>query len=250
MLLRFLGIATISVTFLTVQAMSSMESSIAHTPDRAAYDSEILYTNATAYRTALTSDYMVSGIRTIEQRQRELVKRAHSLTNKRLASNDTSYNTPPLPVRLRSNIDDPSAEFGKLLKRKITTTKIKKQFIRHAYLPKSHDLNQERRLLLNPELKDTEIASDAVDIDSNTITSNIETAKLETSSLTYDNRKSKSLKALKRYQAPQAKKQRAVIKSYKKKKSVKIKKRYKNKMAKRVKRKTRYKKTNYLAAFN
>ncbi|GJM02398.1 MAG: hypothetical protein DHS20C08_08990 [Rhodomicrobium sp.] len=246
MLLRFLGIATISVTFLTVQAMSSMESSIAHTPDRAAYESEVVYTNATAYRTALTSDYMGRGIRTIEQRQRELVKRAHSLTNKRLASN----NAPPLPVRLRSNIDDPSAEFGKLLKRKITTTKIKKQFIRHAYLPKSHDLNQERRLLLNPELRNTEIASDAVDSDSNTITSNIETAKLETSSLTYDNRKSKSLKAVKRYQAPKAKKQRAVIKSYKKKKSVKVKKRYKNKMAKRVKRKSRYKKTNYLAAFN
>lgn len=227
MLLRFLGIATISVTFLTVQAMSSMESSIANTPDRSEYTGSVTYLHPTIHRTAYTNfETVKSSAKSHELKQR------------------TDFSNPPLPVRLRSNIDAPAKEFGKLLKTKIKKKLAapKKQFVRHAYLPPSHSLDLEEQNL------NRDYASDAIEsqelitgsADKDIIIRNIETAKLETSSLTY---RAKKFSTKKTY-----KKKKAVIKSYKKKRFVK--KVARKKVAGKNKSRFKYKPVNYMASFN
>lgn len=230
MLIRFLGIATISVTFLTVQAMSSMDTSIANTPDRAHLSDEIITSNPTLYQMSLSS----------YEGARHLPRKADifPLVEKQTAE------MPPLPVRLRSNIDETQKTFAKTLKRKIKTASLnykpRKNNIRHSYLPPSHVFESEV----------AENDSDAI------TTSAIETARLETTSL----EKAPVLKRPKRNKAKisisgkkswQQKAATSKLKSKKSKYGSKTKS-YKKKVAavRKSKKLKRYKKTNYMAAFS
>lgn len=224
MLIRFLGIATISVTFLTIQAMSSMDTSIANTPDRALLSDEIITTNPTLYQMSLSS-----------------YEGAQHLKGKGdifpLVKNQAEV-MPPLPVRLRSNIGETKKAFAKSLKRKIKTASLdssaRKIHVRHSYLPPGH-------------MFDSEIAEN----DSDAITtSDIETTSLETTSLEKapalnrpTSKKAKiSVRGKKSWQqkAATSKLKSEKVKSYKKKVAV----------LNKTKKLKRYKKTNYMAAFN
>ena len=139
MLLRFLGIATLSVTVLTVKAMGSTEAHIPtpETPDEIFY--EIVYTAPVIRQTAALSRHDDDPAFTGAVNKGYMpashdrgIREPHTNKRKQIAS---YKRTPPLPVRLRSNADDVKGGIAGLLGRKLNA---KKQFVRHAYLPPSH----------------------------------------------------------------------------------------------------------------
>lgn len=230
MLLRFLGIATLSITVLTVKAMDATEvyEPPAETPTEIAY--EIVYTTPVINQTAaftheedepdhtgsLNKGYMPASHETGIGRHLNTAK-------KQLAG---YQRTPPLPVRLRSNADDVKGGIANLLGRKPAA---KKQFIRHAYLPPSHKF-------------ETKVAETATDAAPANILASLET---EAPAIKEKGRIAEEVEALIK---PETKKKAAVKKRVKKSKHAAKPKAKRKSTRQTASQKKRYNKKKYAAA--
>lgn len=260
MLLRFLGIATLSVTVLTVKAMDNTEAYVPPLETPAEISYEIVYTtpviNQTAaynheaeepsYTGSVDKGYMPASHNPASDGNG--IARHLGNGKKQVAG---YQRTPPLPVRLRSNADDVKDGIANLLGRKLAS---KKPIIRHAYLPPSHNF-------------ETNVAETATDAAPTNILSSLETpasvtkekgriAK-EVEALIQPPAKAKTAKAAikkrfkksKRAATPKIRKHKAVKRNVAQKKKLSRKKKYAaaKKQRRKAARKYRF---DYLAAFN